>query len=97
MDTDSMMETMKSSFIHNFRTGNVVIDTLVTGLIIMMSSYILSLANSLLNLDIMGVFKYFRMKYKSSAKIVITGDLNLNFSIFQSHYIVYIYFVFLFA
>ena len=73
MDTDSMMETMKSSFIHNFRTGNVVIDTLVTGLIIMMSSYILSLANTLLNLDIMGIFNYFKMKYKVSAKIVITG------------------------
>jgi len=71
MDSNSIMETIKSSFIYNFRTGNVAVDTVVTGLIIMFSSYLLSFVNSILNMDLSSLLNW--IKYKNSAKIVITG------------------------
>jgi len=71
MDANGIMETVKSSFIYNFRTGNVAIDTVVTGLIIMFSSYLLSLINNIVNMDLSSLLNW--IKYKNSAKIVITG------------------------
>jgi len=71
MDSEKLMETVKSSFIYNFRTGNVVIDTMVTGLIIMFSSYLLTFVQKLLDMDLASLFHW--IKYRHTAKIVITG------------------------
>ena len=71
MDSEKLMETVKSSFIYNFRTGNVVIDTMVTGLIIMFSSYLLTFVQKLLDMDLTSLFHW--IKYRHTAKIVITG------------------------
>ena len=42
MDDHQLLETIKSSFLFNFRTGNVMLDTFLTGLIIMFSTYVLT-------------------------------------------------------
>jgi SpoVK/Ycf46/Vps4 family AAA+-type ATPase len=44
-------ETLKSSLLFNFRTGNVAIDTLITGLIICLSTYLINLASKIQNMD----------------------------------------------
>ena len=36
-----LQETLKSSMLFNFRTGNVVVDTLITGLVIYMTTYLM--------------------------------------------------------
>jgi len=36
-----LQETLKSSFLFNFRTGNVVVDTIITGLVIYMTTYLM--------------------------------------------------------
>jgi hypothetical protein len=53
------------------RTGNVVMDTLLTGIIIMCSSYLLALAQRLTSLDFVAMVRWIR--YRSSASIIITG------------------------
>ncbi len=76
MDAAQMTETLKSSFLFAFRTGNIVVDTLLTGIIIMLSTHLLGLANSLTNWD----FRSFldRVLAKKTAKIVITGKKKIN-------------------
>eukprot|EP00092_Neocalanus_flemingeri_P053794 GFUD01063294.1.p1 GENE.GFUD01063294.1~~GFUD01063294.1.p1 ORF type:complete len:585 (+),score=121.15 GFUD01063294.1:23-1777(+) len=44
----NFMETVKMQFTHTFRTGNVVIDTLITGLVIMTSTYLMTNLRSFL-------------------------------------------------
>ena len=39
-----LQETIKSCFLFNFRTGNVVIDTFITGFVIYISTYLMGLA-----------------------------------------------------
>ena len=51
MDQTQILETLKSNFLFNFRTGNVMVDTFVTGLIIMLSTYLLNLSNNLFSFD----------------------------------------------
>ena len=45
------LETLKSSLLFNFRTGNVVIDTLLTGFIICLSTYLMNFASKLQEID----------------------------------------------
>lgn len=71
MDPQVMVETMKSSFLFSFRTGNLVVDTLITGFIIMCSSYLLTIAQKLTSLDFFALMRWIR--YRSSASIIITG------------------------
>ena len=71
MDAQSLMETMKSSFLFSFRTGNLVMDTLITGIIIMCSSYLHTIAQKLSSLDLVAMMRW--IKYRSSASIIITG------------------------
>merc|ERR1712013_482440 len=47
MDDQQVIEILKSCFLFNFRTGNVMIDTFVTGLIIMISTYIFNMFNNM--------------------------------------------------
>ena len=50
------LETLKSSLLFNFRTGNVAIDTLITGLIICISTYLINLASKIQNVDYRALF-----------------------------------------
>jgi len=49
MDQHEILETLKSSFLFNFRTGNVMIDTMITGFIIMVSTYLFNAGNKVFN------------------------------------------------
>jgi len=72
MDDQQIIETLKSSFLFNFRTGNVMIDTFVTGLIIMLSTYFFNMFNNLFrNSDWKALFNWYTLK--NQAKIVISG------------------------
>lgn len=68
-----MVETLKSSFLFNFRTGNVMIDTFVTGLIIMISTYLFNLSQQIItgSWDLSWLAKWYKKKTKS--KIIISG------------------------
>jgi len=73
MDDHQLLETIKSSFLFNFRTGNVMLDTFLTGLIIMFSTYVLTAfkdASSLL--DYQSLKRWIRTK-PVTAKITISG------------------------
>merc|ERR1711936_618845 len=73
MDQHQTLETIKSSFLFNFRTGNVMVDTLVTGLIIMLSTYLLNVFNSLIGkLDLSELANRW-MSGRSQSKITISG------------------------
>ena len=68
MDT-TFLETVKMQFTHSFRTGNVVFDTLITGLVIMASSYLMTnLRSSAESLTRLGLWE----------KILIILGLNYN-------------------
>jgi hypothetical protein len=71
MDPNQIMETMKSSFLFAFRTGNIVVDTLLTGIIIMLSTHLLNIANNMASWDIRNLFAW--ANNKKVNKIVITG------------------------
>ena len=70
MDQAQILETLKSNFLFNFRTGNVMVDTVVTGLIIMMSTYLLNLSQQLFTIDWSG---WMTKRWKREARIVISG------------------------
>lgn len=55
---DYIMETLKSSLLFNFHTGNIVLDTFVTGFIICLSTYLMSMASKLQDIDIRGWFSF---------------------------------------
>jgi hypothetical protein len=78
MDPAQIMETVKSSFLFTFRTGNIVVDTLLTGLIIMLSTHLLTLTNSLVNWDFRSLLTW--ALDRKVAKIVITGMTGENLS-----------------
>ena len=46
-EMDPALETIKTSFLLNFRTGNMVLDTMINGLIIMAVGYITTSMGSL--------------------------------------------------
>jgi hypothetical protein len=71
MDQTQILETLKSNFLFNFRTGNVMVDTIVTGLIIMLSTYLLNLSNNLFNFDWSAWFG--NLSLTKEARIVISG------------------------
>jgi len=71
MDQAQILETLKSNFLFNFRTGNVMVDTFVTGLIIMLSTYLLNVANNLFKMDWEDWFG--RWIPSREARIVISG------------------------
>merc|ERR1712061_333084 len=73
MDQHQTLETIKSSFLFNFRTGNVMVDTLVTGIIIMLSTYLLNIFNTLISkLDLSELSRKW-ISGKSQSKITISG------------------------
>jgi hypothetical protein len=71
MDQTQILETLKSNFLFNFRTGNVMVDTFVTGLIIMLSTYMLNLSNNLFNFDWSSWIGNWHLA--KEARIVISG------------------------
>jgi len=72
MEEQQVIETLKSSFLFNFRTGNVMIDTVVTGFIIMFTTYVFNSANNLFkNWDWDRLFGLYKTERKST--IIISG------------------------
>merc|ERR1712004_537415 len=71
MDQTQILETLKSNFLFNFRTGNVMVDTFVAGIIIMLSTYLLNMSNNLFNFDWSSWFS--NLNLKREARIVISG------------------------
>ena len=69
MDDQQIIETLKSSFLFNFRTGNVMIDTFVTGLIIMLSTYVFNMFNNVFkNCDWSSMFNWYKQRSSSQGK-----------------------------
>ena len=62
---------IKSSFLFNFRTGNVIVDTLLTGMIIMLSTYLFNLTQQM-DLDLMRLVRFW-YSFKQTSSIVISG------------------------
>ena len=74
MDAYQIVETIKSSFLFSFRTGNVFIDTLVTGFIICFSTYLMSLVRNLQNTNIREILmSWFGPEKPRENKIIISG------------------------
>ena len=65
---------IKSSFLFNFRTGNVIVDTFLTGMIIMLSTYLFNLTQRLVtgDLDLMRLVRFWN-SFKQTSSIVISG------------------------
>ena len=74
MDRDQALEMIKSSFLFNFRTGNVIVDTFLTGMIIMLSTYLFNLTQRLVtgDLDLMRLVRFWN-SFKQTSSIVISG------------------------
>jgi len=71
MDQGEILETLKSSFLFNFRTGNVIIDTFLTGFIIMISTSLVNYVTKLFNgFD---MFYWNRWTVPKKSKITISG------------------------
>merc|ERR1712004_283381 len=73
MDQHQTLETIKSSFLFNFRTGNVMLDTMVTGIIIMLSTYLLNICNNLFSKFDINYLTKIWLTGKSVSKITISG------------------------
>merc|ERR1711963_1005275 len=73
MDQHQTLETIKSSFLFNFRTGNVMLDTMVTGIIIMLSTYLLNIFNNLFSKFDINTLTKMWLTGKSVSKITISG------------------------
>ena len=74
MDRDQLFEMIKSSFLFNFRTGNVMVDTFMTGMVIILSTYLFNLTQQLVTgeWDLMR-FVRFWSSFKKNSNIVISG------------------------
>merc|ERR1719245_2001968 len=72
MDQHQTLETIKSSFLFNFRTGNVMLDTMVT-IIIMLSTYLLNIFNNLFSKFDINTLTKMWLTGKSVSKITISG------------------------
>ena len=71
MDQHEILETLKSSFLFNFRTGNVMVDTFLTGFIIMISTSLFNVFTKIFNgVDI---WNWNRLLETKKSKIIISG------------------------
>ena len=68
-----ILETLKSSLLFNFHTGNAVFDTFVTGIIICLSTYLMSLTGKLQEFDFREWFEYLRGNTDAYNEITISG------------------------
>ena len=70
MKQNDIFETIKTSFLLYFRTGNVVIDTMITGLIIAFMPYLFKSVNKII-MDFISNWRVLNLKKES--RITITG------------------------
>ena len=70
MKQNDIFETIKTSFLLYFRTGNVVIDTMITGLIIACMPYLFKSVNKII-MDFISNWRVLNLKKES--RITITG------------------------
>ena len=76
-----LQETLKSSFLFSFRTGNVIIDTFITGFVICISTYIMGLCGRIQYLNWrMIVFPWFGITEEKQRRIVISSKPGNQFS-----------------
>ena len=73
MDREQLFEMIKSSFLFNFRTGNVMVDTFMTGMVIILSTYLVNLTQRLVTRewDLMRLVRFWSSSKISN--IVISG------------------------
>jgi hypothetical protein len=72
MDEAHIIDTLKSSLLFNFRTGNVLLDTFITGFIIFISTWLISMTSRLREIDITKFMSWFRSQTNEN-KIIISG------------------------
>ena len=72
MNQGVILETIKSSFLFNFRTGIVIVDTLITGLVIVVTTHLLNLVTSNSS-RLVQIWQQWLRRGSSRAKITITG------------------------
>ena len=72
MNQDVILETIKSSFLFNFRTGIVIVDTMITGLVIMVTTHLLNLVTSNSS-RLVQIWQQWLRRGSSRAKITITS------------------------
>jgi DNA replication protein DnaC len=70
---DYILETLKSSLLFNFHTGNAVFDTFVTGLIICLSTYLMSFVTKLQDFDFKEWFGFLLGNTDPYNEITISG------------------------
>ena len=69
-----LQETLKSSMLFNFRTGNVVVDTLITGLVIYMTTYLMGRIGNISFSELKKMIYYWiGLKQKRWKKIIISS------------------------
>lgn len=68
-----ILETLKSSLLFNFHTGNAVFDTFVTGFIICISTYLMSVASKLQDIEFKEWFSYLLGNADNYNEIIISG------------------------
>ena len=69
-----LQETIKSCFLFNFSTGNVVIDTFITGLVIYISTYLMGLIGRLNFFDwIQTLFGRNYIKEEETRRILVSS------------------------
>ena len=69
-----LQETLKSSMLFNFRTGNVVVDTLITGLVIYMTTYLMGRIGNISFSELKKmIYHWIGLKEKRWKKIIISS------------------------
>ena len=68
-----ILETLKSSLLFNFHTGNAVFDTFITGIIICLSTYLMSLASKIQEFEFREWFGLLMGNAESYNEITISG------------------------
>ena len=58
MDSNQLLEMIKSPFFFNFRTGNGIVETFLTVMIIMLSTYLFNLNHQTGDLDLMRLARF---------------------------------------
>jgi len=68
-----ILETLKSSLLFNFHTGNAIFDTFITGIIICLSTYLMSLASKIQEFEFREWFGLLMGNAESYNEITISG------------------------
>jgi len=74
MNVHQIVETLKSSFLMSFRTGNVVVDTIMTGVLVCLTTYLVSMVRNLQYVNPREVLlSWFGPTKPQENKIIVSG------------------------